>query len=522
MTLAVPEAAASGSARPGGDRIGVRVLTWSALLVAFVYCYLGVFATLVRQWWGNDAFSHGFLIPLVSAYIAWRRRGRLCALGPVSGSVLGVLTVACGVLVLLAGRLASIVALQELSIVLSLSGLILAVAGFSALRLLWFPVAYLLFMIPFWDVVTERLHYPLQLQTATVGSHLIRLLGIPVSQETTLLHLPNATLEVARVCSGVNYLVSVVAVGMAVAYLWLSKNSRRAALVGAAVLIAVAANPVRVALIGVLAYHGLSADVHGPWHTLQGLFVASSGYLALGVGLWVLGPRAGAPPRHFPQALAEGPAPRARALPAILAGALLLAGGTADPAAWFPASPPRSTAMDSLPMALGGWRGRGQTVPSELGSDNGLAMQVSRRYTAPSGGVVTLYVGGYGYCRTAGGTKYPTDRLDSLAVRRSLDVPMAPGLVVNWAVVRSSSVTTQVLYWYDIEGRPTTNRAFTKLYVLWARLLNRPRPRVVALFEAPVPDGEDLELAPALSRFTRDGLPSLLAALQEPETRRRP
>ena len=95
----------------------------------------------------------------------------------------------------------------------------------------------------------------------------------------------------ARACSGVNYLIAVLALGLPLAYLYLRSWWRRAVLIAAALLIAAAANSLRVAMIGALVYYDLGAPLHGPAHVLHGLFVSAIGHVALFVGLWLLGSR---------------------------------------------------------------------------------------------------------------------------------------------------------------------------------------------------------------------------------------
>ncbi|MGH9158486.1 MAG: exosortase, partial [Vicinamibacteraceae bacterium] len=265
------------------------------VLAALLYCYWDVLTTLVTLWSANDAYSHGFLIPVISVGIVWQSRYRLAQL-PLEGSLIaGTLVLAAGLGALLLGRAIDIVGIQQLSLLPSLAGVVLLLGGREALRLLWFPIGYLAFMMPVWDVVTERLHYPFQHFSAVIGGHLLQAVGIPVLQLDTYLQLPNVTLEVARVCSGVNYLVAVAAVGVPLAYLTFHDWLRRGLLVAFGLAIAILANPVRVALIGIFSHFGLSADFHGPGHVFQGLFVAGIGYVALLCGVTVLRQWSGSP-----------------------------------------------------------------------------------------------------------------------------------------------------------------------------------------------------------------------------------
>ena len=120
---------------------------------------------------------------------------------------------------------------------------------------------------------------------------ILQLVGVPAYHEGVTLHLPTITLEVARACSGVNYLIAVLALGLPLGYLYLPSLPRRAILIVSAVIIAAVSNSLRVALIGMLAYWEIGSPLHGPFHVLHGLFVSGIGYVVLFAGLRMLTPR---------------------------------------------------------------------------------------------------------------------------------------------------------------------------------------------------------------------------------------
>ncbi|MEK7773418.1 MAG: exosortase, partial [Deltaproteobacteria bacterium] len=274
------------------DHAGIGVYLAAAFLAGgFFFSYAGVFKALTGAWWNNSAYSHGFLVPVASLYIIWTERDRLKRLTPSTGYIAGFAILAIGIGMLLTGNAAGVMVIQELSIIVTLTGVALMVLGADFLKALWFPIAYLLFMLRFWDFIAARLHYPFQNFSAFLGTKLLNIIGIPAYRESIFIELPNITLKVADVCSGVNYLISVLALGIILAYLTVKGLTRSIILVCAGIVIATLANGVRVALIGTLSFYNLSGDLHGPYHVLQAMFVAAAGFAALFAGAWALSNR---------------------------------------------------------------------------------------------------------------------------------------------------------------------------------------------------------------------------------------
>jgi len=218
----------------------------------------------VNLWWNRYGFSHGFLVPLVSLYLAWLQWPRLRQIPVEPAIVPGLLW-------------------------LVLAGLVLLLCGYAYLRELAFPLSYLIFMTPVLDGLTEPLVWPFQLLTANMSVSMLQALGIPVFLENSIyLILPTVTLEVARECSGAGLLIAVLAIGLPLASLTLRSWWSRITLVLSSMLIAIMANWLRVAIMGLYAQAG-GKDLHGPYHILQGLFVDWVAFGFLFVGAWLLG-----------------------------------------------------------------------------------------------------------------------------------------------------------------------------------------------------------------------------------------
>jgi exosortase len=487
-----------------------RLFAIVIVVVAFAFCYASVFVLLVRQWSNNDVYSHGFLIPCVSLYVAWIRRGKLTALSS-SGNPLGVLLVALSVGVLAMGRLAGITGLQELSIVSTLFGMTLVTLGFGGLRVLWFPISYLLFMIPFWDIFTERLHYPFQVFSAWAGGGLMQALGVPVYRNGTYLFLPTITLEVARVCSGVSYLIAVAAVGVALSYVLLRSYYRRVTLVLVGVVVSVVANPVRIALIGLLAYHDAGTYLHGPAHILQGLFVAGIGYAVLMLGAWALRD-GGESPDSTPLHLAGKGIWTASWLGVILTAGILVAGAVRPETRLL--STEVVADLSALPYNLGEWGGHDATASGGVfGSAQLDGTDLYRSYQKPTGEVMALYIRPYGRRTLSDSIDYWPDRFDPLPRHDLIEVAKYGSLAVNRAESGVGAGSSRIVYWYVADGRQLADRRWTKAFLLWARLLRRPVPLVVLVVQPSRGVVPTTEAEVALFDFLGQLLPALREAL---------
>ncbi|MBI4003377.1 MAG: exosortase W [Nitrospira defluvii] len=247
-----------------------------------------VFADLVNLWRTRYGFSHGFLVPLVSLYLAWLQRPALrrIPVAPALGPGLPWLMVATGLL--LASEVGGIITTGSLALILVLAGLVLLLCGYAYLKALAFPLAYLIFMTPVLDLLTEPLEWPFQLLTASMSVTILQALGIPVLLENNIfIILPTVTLEVARECSGAGLLIAVLAIGLPLASLTLRAWWSRITLVVSSVMMAIVANWIRLTVMGVYAQAG-GKDLHGPYHILQGLFVDWVAFAFLFVGAWLL------------------------------------------------------------------------------------------------------------------------------------------------------------------------------------------------------------------------------------------
>jgi exosortase len=243
-----------------------------AALASFGLLYWQVFARLWRDWANDDNYSHGFLILPLAAYFVWERRGRLGELTFLPANV-GAAILLGGLLLLLAGLFGAELFLTRVSLLFVLAGAVVFLLGWRALKILSFPLAFLLLMIPIPAIVFNQIAFPLQLVASRAGETALSLLSIPVLREGNVIILAHTSLEVAEACSGIRSLVSLLTLGIVYGYFTDPRGGVRVAVALVTVPIAIVANAARVAGTGIAAHYYGPEAAQGFLHTFSGWMV---------------------------------------------------------------------------------------------------------------------------------------------------------------------------------------------------------------------------------------------------------
>lgn len=497
---------------------------------------------MVTRWLDAEGhYGHGPLVPLCSAWLAWRARGQLIGAAGAPDAVwsrpLGLLLVTLAALVVVVGRLEDVAALVNGAAVLALFGLSLALLGLPRTRVLAFPLGFLFFAVPLPPAVLDAATFQLKLLATWLTVGVLEVAQVPVVTEGGTLHLAGVTVTVADACSGLKTALSLTA--MAALFAHLQATRARAALTLALALpIAVVANVARVlALCGLVAWWGPDV-LEGPLHDGSGLVVYA---VALGALLAVHAPAdddhdhdhddvavavAGGASRVAPRAAGAEPevlpSPACQALsvaPLALAAVLSLTLSLA--AALAPAPDPSELATARLPLDAGGWTGTLLPLGDEVFGILGTRDARMQRHTRPGlGGEVDLYV-----THSAGDVfrvAHPPARCFEgggyLELQRAVvDLPVGERHVpVNRLVFRRGEEVVLVYTWYRVDGRDVPSYLDYRL----ASFLRRLRPyrsggSMVRLSTVVGAAGvDDLDAADARVRaLGAEALPALLAPL---------
>ena len=253
-----------------------------AIAATLILGYYEVFGGLVRQWSTDDNYSHGFFVIPLALYFAWERRAALAA-APIRPRTIGLGLIAGSLLVYLAGVVGAELFLTRVSVIGIVAGTTLFLYGAAHLRILAFPIAFLLFMVPLPAIVFNQIAFPLQLVASQMGEAVIAAAGVPVLRDGNVLHLPTRSLEVVEACSGIRSLISLVMLATVLGYFTERRTGHRIALAAAAVPLAIVANAARVAGTGLAAEWIGPAAADGFFHAFSGwlMFVAATVGLVL-------------------------------------------------------------------------------------------------------------------------------------------------------------------------------------------------------------------------------------------------
>jgi exosortase len=261
-------------------RASDKMVATGLVLSALVLVYWSVIRGLVDAWSTDDNYSHGFFIVPLALYFAWERRAAI-AHAPVRPSIFGAIAVAGSLFLLVAGLLGAELFLSRVSIIGAIGGAILFLFGWPMLRVVFFPLAFLLLMVPLPSIIFNKIAFPLQLLASNVGEYTISSMDIPILREGNVLVLANATLEVAEACSGIRSLVSLFTLGIVFGYFVDRRPWVRAVIALSAIPVAILANGLRVASAGVAAHNFGTAGVEGLFHEFSGWVVFVVAFLMM-------------------------------------------------------------------------------------------------------------------------------------------------------------------------------------------------------------------------------------------------
>lgn len=273
---------------PDSPSTEAAVVDWrvfASLAGALLAVVAGIFwhtaKTIGQTWYYSRTFSHGFLIVPIFLYLLWIRRGRLAKLQP-KPNFLGLLIITLLAGVWLMGSLGDVRVVQQFALVLMLDAIIWTVLGTAVVRALWFPLAFLLFAVPFGEAAIG----PLQDFTAHFAVAALGLSHVPAVLEHRTIWVPSGPWVVAEACSGIRYLVSSLVLGLVYASMVYRSRSRRAIFVLLSVAVPIIANGVRAYGIIVLAYLTNNRLATGVDHIIYGwIFFSAIQLLLFSFGL---------------------------------------------------------------------------------------------------------------------------------------------------------------------------------------------------------------------------------------------
>ena len=242
------------------------------LITTLLFLYWPALNEFVYDWWHDDNYSHGFLIPVISGYLLWQKREVLKNV-EIQQNRWGLLLLVFGLALNIVGSAAAEWYSVRFSMIPTLMGLVLYFGGTGMLRQVWFPVAFMIFAIPLPYTLFRTLTFPMQLFSTKVTHLLISAVGVPALRQGNILHLPGYALEVVEACSGLRSMITLSALAAVFAYMTPGGPVRKLLLFSAAIPIAIFANIVRLLVTCLGALLISSGFAEGFLHEFSGVLV---------------------------------------------------------------------------------------------------------------------------------------------------------------------------------------------------------------------------------------------------------
>lgn len=510
----------------------VQPLTWALIAVAVLAAMFAMSDALNQMWrWWFDRpeYSHGSLMPIIAGFLIWQRRDQLMQVR-FTGSWWGVAIATVGLLLYFLGELATVYTLTQYGFIVVVLGLALALVGWEAFKLLFFPLLVLVFMLPLPNFIYNNLSAELQLISSQLGVAFIRLFDISVLLQGNVIDLGVYQLEVAEACDGLRYLFPLMAFGFVVAYFFKGAMWKRVLIFFAAIPLTIFMNGLRVGLIGIMVDRWGIQMAEGFIHDFQGwvMFMLSAAIL---VALMLLLGRVGKeklPARELfgiwlPEPLPRDVERRSEAPPkALIATCIVVVVASLSFALTVPNRDeviPEREDFAMFDVYFEGWSGRRTSIDQVYVDALKVDDYFMGDFRSSAGGLpINFYVAYYDSQRAGQSIHSPRScipgggwQIASLAEHEVEGVTVGSSpLRVNRAVIELGSDRQLVYYWFQQRGRVITNEYLAKWYLFWDSLWKSRTDGALVRLVVPVDaDAGDGDADRVLREFAESVVPRL-------------
>lgn len=240
----------------------------AATIAALLIIFWQDAAKMAQIWWTSSTFTHCLFIMPIVGWLIWQRRDELWRLTPRPFAP-GLALVALGALGWLVGEASGVGFVRQASFVFLIQSSVLTMLGLQVTRGILFPLFYLSFLVPF----GEELVPPLQTITAKLSMTFLGWAGIPAHIEGIFITTPTGHFKVAEACSGVKFLVAMLAYASLAANVCFKSWMRRALFMVVALIVPILANGFRAySTIHISEFTGSTAFASSMDHVIYGWF----------------------------------------------------------------------------------------------------------------------------------------------------------------------------------------------------------------------------------------------------------
>lgn len=493
-----------------------------ALLLLLVALYTKIVPEMVQQWYQDENYSHGFLVPLIAGYFFYTRWPELKET-PAAPWNIGFIVIVFGLFQLLIGWLGTEYFTMRSSLIVLLAGIILSFFGYKAFRVITLPIGYLLFMVPIPYIIYDAVAFPLKLFVTKVSVLTLKVIGVVVVREGNIIMFPATTLEVADACSGIRSLISLLALAVAFAFFIRIAPWKRFLLICSAIPIAIFTNAMRVIVTGLLAQFWGEKAAQGFFHEFAGLAVFGLAMIMLvSFGALLMREKQKAEDSGQKENLEVVEVKELKkvvqreschmSIPVFVAVLIMFGAVGLYINLHHDLQVPIKKSFDQFPAVVSSWRMVGESYLSANVQKVLKASDIlSRQYVNSDGKKVSLYIGYHGGGKGSGGIHSPKHCLPGSGwyeVSTGKTVMVLDGKSINLvrSVYQKGSDKEVFIYWFQARSKTINDEYSLKLAEITNSLLYRRRD--TAFIRISVPFETDQQTAVAIGEhFLKDMFP---------------
>ena len=497
-------------------------LMFGAAAVLLLFMFYDGLEYMVGVWSKKEEYGYGFLIPVISAFFIWQKKNELERV-EFSGSWTGILVIAAGVVGLILGELSTLYPIIQYSFLIALYGVILAMTGWRAFRLIWVPMFLLFFMIPLPQFIYQGLSAQLQLISSELGVAVIRAFGISVYLEGNVIDLGNYKLQVVEACSGLRYLFPLITLSFIAAYIFRAAFWKRAIIFLSSIPITILMNSFRIGVIGILVDRWGPGQAEGFLHYFEGWVIFMACTAILIIEMWILTRISGKKDRlsdlfaiDLPASTPSDVQIQHRKISYTAIGSIVLLVAAAAASSLLEERTeiaPQRESFSDFPVEINGWVGHSGKLEPIILETLDLDDYLISDFTNADDRNVNFYVAYYASQSKGESAHSPRSCIPGGGwqikdlTQRTLDgiTSGAVPLTVNRLIIEKGDYKQLVYYWFQGRSRIITNEYMVKWYLFWDALTRSRTDGALVRLTAFIAPGEDVaEADKRLTAFARD------------------
>jgi exosortase B len=261
-----------------------RLFIWLPVITGLIVLYLPSLVDLFRGVWSTDQQAHGPIVLVIACWLIYRKWPEMWRVseGQSTNAAAGWPIFGFGLILYIIGRSQEILIFEIGSVIWLLAGILLLFRGSAALKAQWFPLFFMLFMIPLPGAVVDTLTMPMKMAVSYVAENILFWADYPIARTGVILQIGQYKLLVADACAGLHTLFTLEALGLL--YLNIIRHDslfRNVALAILIVPISFTANVIRVIALTLITYHFGDEAGQGFLHGFAGMVLFLSALLLI-------------------------------------------------------------------------------------------------------------------------------------------------------------------------------------------------------------------------------------------------